>query len=161
MARARLLIASLGLSVAAGCTSSQPPPAELSGLWSAGPAACDAGVGIEFGAEAISAVYDEERQDLFQHPRYEVEAVGDEFRVRIRYDLPRVAGGARSVGAHGVVVLEREGATISPVSHILVDPRTGAARLRIADDPAATALTLTPCGNHPWREEPLRGRRQV
>jgi hypothetical protein len=161
MARARQFIAWLGLSVAGGCAAAQPPPAELSGLWSAGPAACDAGVGIEFGAEAISAVYNSERQTLFEHPQYEVEAEGDEFRVRIRYELPRMAGGARSAGAHGVVVLAREGAAISPVSHILVDPRTGAARLRIADDPAATALTLTPCGNHPWREEPLRGRRQT
>jgi hypothetical protein len=41
-----------------------------------------------------------------------------------------------------------------------VDPRTGSARLRIANDPAATALTLTPCGDHPWRER-LRGRSQI
>jgi hypothetical protein len=158
MTRARQFIAWLGLSVAAGCGASQPPPAELSGLWSAGPAACSAGVGVEFGAEAIDAVYEDERQTLFQHPRYQVEAAGDEFRVRITYDLPRMAGGARSVGAYGVVVLAREGATIAPVSHNLVDPRTGAARLRIADDPAVTALTL--CGDHPWRE-PLRGRSQI
>jgi hypothetical protein len=157
MARARQLIAWLGLSVAAGCTASQPPPAELSGLWSAGPAACAAGVGIEFGTEAIEAVYEDERQTLFLHPRYQVEAVAEEFRVRITYELPRVTGGARSAGAHGVVVLARQGANIAPVSHSLVDPRTGAARMRIVEDPAVTALTLTPCGDHPWRE-PLRGR---
>lgn len=157
MTHVRQLIAWLGLSVAAGCTAAQPPPAELSGLWSAGPAACAAGVGVEFGAEAIEAVYEDERQTLFLHPRYEIEAAGDDFRVRISYDLPRVAGGARSAGAHGVVVLARQGASIAPISHSLVDPRTGAARLRIADDPAATALTLTPCGEHPWRET-LRGR---
>src|SRR5262249_22513665 len=154
---ARQFIALLGMSVAAGCGASAPPPTELSGLWSAGPAACDAGIGVEFGAEAIAAVYEDERQTLFQHPRYQVEAAGEAFRVRITYDLPHVAGGARSVGAHGVLVLAREGAVIAPVSHNLVDPRTGAARLRIADDPAATALTLTPCGHHPWSEEPLRG----
>jgi hypothetical protein len=112
MARARQLIAWLGLSVAAGCGASQPPPVELSGLWSASQPACEAGVGVEFGAEAIDAVYENERQTLFLHPRYTVEGVGDAFRVRI------------------------------------------------ADDPATTALTLTPCGAHPWRE-PLRGRGQV
>jgi hypothetical protein len=160
MARARRLIAWFGLSVAAGCGASQPPPAELGGLWSANEAACHAGVGVEFGAEAISAVYQDERQTLFLHPKYQVEADGEEFRVRITYDLPRLPGGARSAGAHGVVVLAREGAMIAPVSHTLVDPRTGAARLRIAGDAAARALTLTPCGNHPWRE-PLRGRSQI
>ncbi len=160
MTRARQLIAWLGLSVVAGCSAPQPPPAELSGLWSAGPAACRAGVGVEFGPEAIAAVYEDERQTLFLHPHYEVEALGDEFRVRISYELPRLPGGARSAGAHGVVVLARAGAGIAPVSHSLVDPRTGAARLRIAGDPAVTALTLTPCGDHPWRE-PLRGRSQI
>jgi hypothetical protein len=160
MARARQLIAWLGMSVAAGCNTPQPPPAELSGLWSAGRASCEAGVGVEFGAEAIEAVYEDERQTLFLHPEYQVEALGDEFRVRISYELPRMPGGARSIGAHGVVVLARQGENIAPVSHNLVDPRTGAARLRIAEDPALTALTLTPCGDHPWRE-PLRGRSQL
>jgi hypothetical protein len=160
MARARQLIAWLGLSVAAGCAASQPPPAELSGLWSAGQAACDAGVGVEFGREAIEAVYEDERQTLFLHPQYQVEAVGDEFRVRISYELPRVAGGARTAGAYGVVVLARQGASIAPTSHSLVDPRTGAARMRIVEDPAVRALTLTPCGDHPWRE-PRRGRSQL
>lgn len=157
MARTRQLIAWLALSVAGGCGASQPPPAELAGLWSAGPAACAAGVGVEFGAEAIAAVYEDERDVLFQHPRYHVEGRDEQFRVRITYDLPRVPGGARSAGAYGIVVLAREGATIAPVTHALVDPRTGAARLRIENDPAVTALTLTPCGNHPW-QEPLRGR---
>jgi hypothetical protein len=160
MAPARQLIAWFGLSVATGCGASQPPPAELAGLWSAGPAACEAGVGVEFGAEAIEAVYEDERQTLFLHPRYEVEATRERFQVRITYDLPRLPGGARSAGAHGVVVLAREGAALAPVSHNLVDPRTGSARLRIANDPAVTALTLTPCGDHPWRE-PLRGRSQI
>jgi hypothetical protein len=115
---------------------------------------------VEFGRDAIAAVYEDERQTLFQHPRYEVEAVGDDFQVRVTYDLPRMPGGAWSAGAYGVLVLRRDGAMIAPVSHNLIDPRTGAARLRIVDDPAATALTLTPCGDHPWRE-PLRGRSQV
>lgn len=157
MAHARQLIACLALSVAGGCSSSQPPPPELAGLWSAGPAACAAGVGVEFGAEAISAVYEDERQVLFDRPRYEVEGRDQDFRVRITYELPHRPGGARSVGAYGAVVLARDGATIAPVSHTLVDPRTGAARMRFENDPAVTALTLTPCGDHPW-QEPLRGR---
>jgi hypothetical protein len=160
MARTRRFIACLALSVAGGCSSSQPPPPELAGLWSAGPAACAAGVGVEFGAEAISAVYEDGRQVLFDHPRYRVEGRDEAFRVRITYDLPSIPGGARTVGAYGVVVLAREGAMIAPVSHSLVDPRTGAARLRIENDPAVTALTLTPCGAHPW-QEPLRGRSQT
>lgn len=160
MAHVRQFIAWIGLSVATSCSSAAPPPPELAGLWSAGHAACAAGVGVEFGTETISAVYDDERQTLFQHPRYTIEASGDDFRVRIVYDLPRLAGGARSAGAHGVIVLAREGSGIAPISHSLRDPRTGAARLRIANDPATTALTLTPCGDHPWRE-PLRGRSQI
>jgi hypothetical protein len=160
MAQARQFIALFGLLVVAGCVAPQPPPAELLGFWSAGDAACRGGVGIEFGAEAIDAVYEDERQTLFQHPRYLVQAQGDEFRVRITYDLPRMAGGARSAGAHGVLVLAREGSVIAPVSHTLVDPRTGAARMRLSEDPAVRTLTLTPCGDHPWRE-PLRGRSQA
>ncbi len=160
MAHARQLIASFGLLVAAGCAAPQPPPAELSGLWSAGEAACRGGVGIEFGTEAIEAVYEHERQTLFQHPTYAVQARGDEFRVRITYDLPRFAGGASTAGAHGVLVLKRAGSMLAPVSHTLVDPLTGAARMRLGDDPAVRALTLTPCGEHPWRE-PLRGRNRI
>jgi hypothetical protein len=156
MTRARQLIAWLGLSVAAGCSSAQPPP-ELAGLWSAGEAACRGGVGVVFGAEAIEAVYDDERQTLFEHPQYELEAAGEDFRVRITYDLPQLPGGARAAGAHGVLVLARDGDAIAPVSNTLIDPRTGAARTRIGADPAVRALTLTPCGDHPWRE-PLRGR---
>lgn len=155
----RLFIAWLGLSVAGGCGAPHPPPPELSGLWSANPAACEAGVGVEFRTNAIQAVYDDERRTLFENPRYEVEASDDAFRVRIIYDLPELAGGARSAGAYGALVLQQVGAGIAPVSHTLIDPRTGAARLRIANDPAMRALSLTPCGNHPWRE-PLRGRAQ-
>lgn len=159
MARLRQLIAWFGLSVAGGCADAQPPPPELSGLWSAGQAACAAGVGVEFGSDTISAVYEDERQTLFQQPRYQVEAVGEAFRVRVTYALPRRPGGAASAGAHGVLVLVRNGATITPIAHSLVDRRTGATRMRIANDAAVRALTLTPCGDHPWRE-PLRGRSQ-
>jgi hypothetical protein len=46
---------------------------------------------------------------------------------------------------------------LAPVTHSIIDARTGSARLRISNDPAVTALTLSPCGAHPWRED-LRGR---
>lgn len=154
---ARLPFALFGLALlAAGCGGARPP-AELSGLWSAGPAACQAGVGLRFGARAIEAVYDDQTERLFRHPRYRVERTGEAFRVRIVYELPHMAGGVRSAGAYGVFVLARQpDGGIAPMSHNIVDSKTGAVRLRVADDPAVSLLTLTPCGAHPWGES-LRG----
>jgi hypothetical protein len=156
MARAPFILAALALCSAAGCAPAPPPP-ELNGLWSAGAAACDAGVGIRFSANAIEAIYEDERAVLFNKPRYAVESTGDTFRVRIDYALPRPVGGVAVVGAHGVVVLERRAdGSLAPAAHNLIDGRTGAARMRLTDDPAVRALTLQPCGRHPWRED-LRG----
>lgn len=144
--------------LASACAQPSHPPAELNGLWSAGPAACAAGVGVRFQADEISVVYDDETQTLFDHPRYKLESSGETFRVRITYDLPRVTGGARVAGAHGVLVLARQpDGRLAPTMHSIIDARTGAARMRIGDDPAAQALHLAPCGAHPWRED-LRGR---
>lgn len=146
------------LCLAPACAAPTRPPDELSGLWSAGPAACAAGVGVRFNADAIEVVYEDETATLFDRPHYELESSGRSFRVRITYQLPRVTGGARVAGAHGVVVLARQpSGGIAPLTHAIVDARTGSARLRIDDDPAVTALTLSPCGAHPWRED-LRGR---
>lgn len=156
MAGARAGIAGLGLVLMSGCASAAPPE-ELSGLWSTNAAACEAGVGVEFGVNAIDAVYGDERHTLFAHPRYRVEEEGEHFQVRITYQLPRLAGGAHTVGAYGVVVLQRTpDGGVAPHTHNLVDGFTGAARMRIADDPAMTALTLAPCDAHPWRDR-LRG----
>lgn len=157
MARARLSFVLLVALAVAGCGGSAPP-AELAGLWSGGPAACAAGVGVRFGPRAIEAVYDRQTETLFERPRYTSVSGADTFRVRIVYRLPRISGGARSLGARGVLVLARQpGGGIAPEAHNLIDARTGAARLRVGDDPAASLLTLTPCGAHPWRED-LRGR---
>jgi hypothetical protein len=156
MTGVRSIIAWLGLSLVSGCGGASAPPAELGGLWSAGDAACAAGVGVRFTSEAIEAVYEDHRETLFDQPRYVVENAGEDFRVRITYDLPRITGGANRVGAHGVIVLARDGRGIAPEAHNLIDGFTGTARLRIDDDPAVTALTLQPCGRHPWRED-LRG----
>jgi len=154
---ARWIIAWLGLTLAAGCGAGAEPPAVLSGLWSTGDASCAAGVGIRFTSDAIEAVYeDDETATLFDQPRYQVITAGDDFRVRVIYALPLIEGQARRPGAHGVLVLARHGELIAPVAHSMVDGLTGSARMRIADDPAVTALTLQPCGRHAWRE-PLRG----
>ena len=145
--------------LASACAGPARPPAELNGLWSSGPASCAAGIGVRFDADAIKVVYANDTQTLFDHPRYKLESSGSaSFRVRITYELPHVPGGARVAGAHGVLVLARRAdGVLAPVMHTIVDARTGSSRLRIGDDPAAQAMTLTPCGAHPWRED-LRGR---
>jgi hypothetical protein len=158
MARTRSLLAVFGLALLATGCGGQPTPAELAGLWSAGPAACAAGVGVRFNAHRIAAVYDRQEETLFEHPRYEIQGAGDDFRVRILYELPHRPGGASVVGAHGVLVLARdpEGG-LEARAHSMVDGRTGTVRMRIVDDPAVRAMDLEPCGPHPWREQ-LRGR---
>lgn len=156
MKRLRLLTALLCLALA-GCAGARPPE-ELAGLWSAGSAACTAGVGVRFRGDAIQAVYDRQVETLFAEPRYEVEDRGEHFRVRITYDLPSIAGGVRAAGARGELVLARQpNGGLAPAAHALIDTRTGTTRLRIAGDPVATLMTLEPCGPHPWREG-LRGR---
>jgi hypothetical protein len=161
MARRSLPIAAilcLG-AIVSGCGFSTSPPPELHGLWSAGQAACAAGVGVHFGSDAIQAVYEQERQTLFEHPRYQVLGEGEAFRVRILYDLPERPGGAHVAGARGVLVLMRDGrGGIVPEAHNLIDGRTGAARVQLDNDPALSVLSLQPCGDdHPFREG-LRGR---
>jgi hypothetical protein len=156
MARARTFMALIGLALAtAGCGGA--PPRELSGLWSAGQASCAAGVGVRFTSDAIEAVYDERREVLFEHPRYQ--RIGQSpFRVRIIYDLPRLPGGAHVAGARGLLVLTRQpDGTIVPQVHNLLDARTGAARLPLRDDPAVAALTLAPCAGESGAAA-LRGR---
>lgn len=158
MARARTYAVLIGLGLlAAACGSA--PPRELSGLWSAGPMSCAAGVGIRFNADAIEAYYEDGRQTLFDHPRYQRIGRGDPFRVRIVYDLPRLPGGAHVAGARGVVLLAQQpDGSILPAMHNLLDARTGAARMPLADDPAVEALTLVPCGDGQTTASGLRGR---
>lgn len=155
MTRLRALLALVCLGALGACAD-RAPPQELGGLWSAGAAACEAGVGVRFQADAIEAVYDDERQTLFARPHYVVERRGEAFRVRIRYNLPHRPGGARNPGARGELVLVRVGEGVALSSHQLLDGRTGAARVRLADDPAVRALNLQPCGPHQWRGD-LRG----
>lgn len=156
MIRVRILALCLLASACAGGHA----PRQLAGLWSAGPAACAAGVGVRFDDDEIAIVYDRQRQTLFERPRYFVESAGPRFRIRILYDLPRRPGGARVAGAYGVLVLDgAPGAPLHPESHNLIDSRTGSARLRITGDPAISALALKPCGTSPHSgQENLRGR---
>lgn len=143
MARAAKIIAGLCLAVT-GCAPAAPP-AELAGLWSAGPPACQAGVGVRFEADSIRMVYRDNAEVLFARPHYEV-LPGRELRVRVTYRLPRAAGGVRDPGARGVLVLARRaGGAIAAEKHNLLDGRTGAARLRLEQDPATALLTLVPC----------------
>ena len=115
--------------------------------------ACAAGVGIRFKPDAIEAVYDRQVETLFDHPQYEVRGRGP-FRVRIIYDLPRLAGGAHVAGARGVVELtRRQDGSIAPTLHNLLDARTGAARVQLVNDPAIAALTLTSCAPGTWRAD--------
>ena len=65
-----------------GCGGQKPPP-ELAGLWSAGPAACEAGIGLKFERDAVAAIYAGARETLFESPRYEALRSGDHFGVRI------------------------------------------------------------------------------
>lgn len=153
---ARLLIALAGLALASGCSVSAPP-AELQGLWSAGPAACAEGVGVRFNADAIVAAYQDQHEVLFARPRYEVLA-GESFRVRIEYKLPRRTGAPRVAGARGVLIVSQaEDGRLAAESHALMDGRTGAARLRMRDDPATSLLALEPCGARGGRSVGLRG----
>ena len=153
------LALSLALASSLGaCAGANAPPAELAGLWSSGQAACDAQIGVEFNAKAVESTFQGDRQVLFAHPRYETEAAEHGFQVRIEYDLPRFAGGATASGAYGVIELERgEDGRLRPLSHTLIDPRTGSARTRIASDPVMSALDLVPCSGQSWGHA-LRGR---
>jgi hypothetical protein len=151
--RAALLLALLAL---AGCAPG--PPKELDGLWSSGPAACSAGIGLRFGADEIAAVYDADRTEtLFANPRYETMHVDGRFRVRITYEAPLRPGGARS-GVRGVLVMERRNdGWLRPISHRFEDARTGAVRLPIGQDQNSVALSVRPCASDAWISD-LRGR---
>jgi hypothetical protein len=133
-------------TLASACAGPTHPPAELNGLWSSGPAACAAGIGVRFESDKIEVVYEDSTQTLFEHPRYNLESNERSFRVRITYDLPRVTGGTRVAGAHGVLVLARQsGGGLAPVTHSIVDARTGRPHAH-RQRPGVQALTLSRAG---------------
>lgn len=153
MTMARMWIALAGLALAAGCSAASRPPAELDGLWSSGPAACAEGVGVRFLSDAIVAAYQDQRETLFARPRYAVLEDGQTFRVRIEYSMPS----GRAYG-RGVLVVERANdGGLAAQTHALMDTRTGAAHMRLQDDPAKALLALHPCGPQHGRRGGLRG----
>ncbi len=138
-----LIFAATGCGAGAG-------PRELDGLWSTGPGACEAGIGLRFAANAIDAQYGIDRVRLMERTRYTVERGGLRARVRIDYDLSP---------ARGVLVVERGvDGRLRAVAHSVRDPRTGAARVRLDGDRVAAAFNLGQCGADAWAEG-LRGRR--
>lgn len=154
---ARLLFAFAALALASGCGGASAPPAELDGLWSSGPAGCEADVGVRFTEHAIVAAYEDQNETLFAHPRYDVIDT-EPFRVRIEYQLPRRPGGGGVAGARGVlVVMETDDGRLMAERHAMLDGRTGAARMRMKEDPALALLALEPCGPRRGRSPGLRG----
>jgi hypothetical protein len=150
-------VLTVGLACSSGCARSGPPE-ELAGLWSAGPAACEAGIGVRFETSAVAAIYENGGETLLKAPDYDVERRGARVRVRVVYQLPAAAGGARSPGARGVLIVERGGdGWLNAVTHRLEDTRTGSARIAIGSDPVAAAFHLRKCGAGAWIEG-LRGR---
>ncbi|MGE0828489.1 MAG: hypothetical protein AB7O04_03960 [Hyphomonadaceae bacterium] len=149
--RWRLLSVAAAASLAA-CGSE--PPQELAGLWGAGPANCEAGIGVRFASNSISAHFDGASQTLLDRPIYDVERRGARVRVRVTYELP----GGDAVGSKGVLVLERgEDGWLRTMTHRLENIRTGSAHIRLNDDPVARAFRLRKCGPDAWIEG-LRGR---
>ncbi len=140
-------------ALAAGCRVG--PPAALAGLWSAGPAACEAGFGLEFGERSVDAVYPGHREILFANARYEVVSRDDPFRVRIRYDL---AAPGRPPAEGVLELVERGDGWLRPVRQSVEDKLTGAVRIPINPEASATALTVRSCAPNAWMGE-LRGRR--
>lgn len=152
------LALTVGLACTAACTQGGPPP-ELSGLWSSGPAACEAGVGVRFESGVVAAHYAGGGVvPLLNTPDYDVERRGARVRVRILYKLPAPAGGASSPGANGVLVVERgDDGWLNAVTHRLQDARTGSARITIGPDSVVSAFHLRRCGPGAWIAG-LRGR---
>jgi hypothetical protein len=146
----RALLLSGLLALTAGCETG-PPPA-LQGLWSTGPAACAAGVGLEFREDAIAAVYGSERETLFARPRYRETYTRAGLEISVDYELPQ------GRGMEGRLVLRRgDDGWLRPISHQMRTKLTGAVRAPIGEDRTALALTVRPCAPDAWLAG-LRGR---
>lgn len=137
----------------AGCGGGAPK--ELDGLWAGGPAACEAGLGVRFRDDAVSAHLEGAEEVLLEAPRYALQRPGARVRVRIDYAPP---GGRQASPVRGVLVLERgEDGWLSAVAHRLEDARTGSALVRLRGDAMARIFRLRRCGADAWIEG-LRGR---
>jgi len=152
----RLRVGILVLLTAAalvGCAG-EGPPRQLAGRWSRGAAACDAGIGLEFGKHGVDAVYGGERERLLAEPRYQSGWEAGRYLVRIRYAAPN----GRRAGARGELVLERrDDGWLVPVAHRTENAWTGAQRMRLGRDPFLLQLMVRPCKRTDWIAG-LRGR---
>lgn len=138
--------------LAAGCAPTGPSgPEALDGLWSRSAIACAAGAGVRFAPEAVRVFYGRDDEVLFPAPRYAVERRGDTLRVSIRYRTPSAAD---EKARERVLILERTGDALHPVSHEFADRSTGAVSVPLdrAEDLAAH-FTLTRCPDADAKEK--------
>ncbi|MGE3302946.1 MAG: hypothetical protein AB7M12_07505 [Hyphomonadaceae bacterium] len=109
-------------------------------------AACAAGLGVTFRADAVRARFGDETLVLLTTPRYEARPEGAGSRVRIYYSLPHTPGGVRADLGRGVIELERSPAgRLRPVAGWFTDLQTGAAHARLAPGPLDDMLNLGLC----------------
>jgi hypothetical protein len=125
-------VATLLALCAVACAPRPGPPPELEGLWSRGEGACEAGLGVTFGHDAVRAQTMDGQHTLFAAPVYSVERRGAVLTVRIRYQFPDVAGAVTGRGRYGLLELsqDREG-WLRLVNHYSIDTRAGSARLQL------------------------------
>ena len=135
----------LGVGALGACAKTRAP-VELDGLWSRSLAACAAGLGVTFRADAVQARFGHDTFVLLPDPRYAVHEEGGRAVVRIDYRLPSAPGGANAALGRGVVELERTaGGRIAPRAAYFLDLQTGTARAPLAHGPLNEALDLGLC----------------
>jgi len=149
-----LTVATAALTTA--CTPAVPSgPEALDGLWSRSEIACAAGAGLRFEPEAVRVFYGRDDDVLFPAPRYGVERRGEVLRVTVRYMAPPADG---EKARERVLVLERTGDALHPVSHDFADRSTGAVTVRLDGvENLAAHFTLSRC-REPAAKEKARDR---
>ena len=130
--------------LATACAPPNPSgPEALEGLWSRSAIACAAGAGVRFAPDAVRVFYGRDEDVLFPAPRYTVERRGAVLRVSIRYLNPPADG---EKARERVLILERDGDALHPVSHDFADRSTGAVSVRLSGADDLTAhFTLSRC----------------
>jgi hypothetical protein len=115
-------------------------------LWSTGPAACAAGLGVTFRGDSVRARFEDDEFVLMAAPRYAVARTADGAIIRIEYQLPTEPGGVSGDLGRGVIEIERTDAgRLVPLRRRFVDLRTGSARLPLKAGALEHALTLAKC----------------
>lgn len=140
------------VALTAACAPAVPSgPEALDGLWSRSDVACAAGAGVRFEPEAVRVFYGRHDDVLFPAPRYRVERRGDVLRVSVRYETSPAEG---EKARERVLILERAGDALHPVSHDFADRSTGAVTVRLdgAED-LAMHFTLSRCSDAADKEK--------